>query len=142
MAEPSKYPLFYQWWRWPLVPLAAITGALAGSILIALLYWLSMKLQGGYSEDGWMYRYILPTITSAVFGLLYVKISYDVAPKGKLITGVVMTTLLFLFSVLNIWLAWYLERYSPAQSIQITVGSIASFITAVISLIQIHAEAL
>jgi hypothetical protein len=40
------------WWRWPLLPLGAVGGALAGSIAIAFVMWLGMKFQGGFSTDG------------------------------------------------------------------------------------------
>ena len=68
------------WWRWPLLPFAAVAGALAGSIVATLLMWLGMKLQGGFSEEGWYFRYVMPVIASSIFGFIYTLISCEMAP--------------------------------------------------------------
>ena len=140
MTDSSEQSLHYQWWRWPLVPIAAIAGGMAGSLLFGALNWFSFKLHGGFSEDGWWYRYILPIIISGIFGWLYVKISYYVAPRGKFITGIVMTTLLFIFCFFGLWLTWHFEKYSTSQSIQVTVITIATLIAAVATLVDAHSE--
>jgi hypothetical protein len=140
MTEPSEQSLYHQWWRWPLVPIAAIAGGIAGSLVLGTLNWLSLKFQGGFSEDGWWYRYMIPIITWGMFGWLYVQISCYVAPRGKFITGIVMTTLLFIFSFFGLWLTWHLEKYSTSQSIQLTVGTIASLIAAIVTLVHVHSE--
>lgn len=132
MHMQSKQP--YQWWRWPLMPVAAVAGAVLGTIAMGLLMWLGMKLQGGYSEDGWYFRYIMPLFTSGLFGYLYAKISYTVAPSGKLIAGVVMVTVLGILTALSAILGWVMPSYSTGQAIQATVASIATMIGAVIAL--------
>jgi hypothetical protein len=129
-----------QWWRWPLVPIAAIGGSVLGSALFGLIQWFGMKLQGGFSEDGWMYQYILPVLTSAIFGWLFIYISCAVAPRGKLITGTVMTTLLVLLGIANLFLVWGLQRYGTGESVRLTITSIVTSIAGIASLIQAHNE--
>ncbi|WP_222566000.1 hypothetical protein [Novilysobacter antarcticus] len=132
MHTQSKQP--YQWWRWPLMPLAAIAGSVLGTIVMGILMWLGMKLSGGYSEDGWYFRYIMPVITSGIFGYLYATISYTVAPSGKRIAGIIMVTALGIFSGLSAILGWVMPSYSTGQAIQATVASIATMIGAVMAL--------
>jgi uncharacterized membrane-anchored protein len=129
-----------QWWRWPLLPFAAIGGGLLGSFCFVMLQWLIMKFQGDFHEDGWWYNYILPLLSSAVFGWLYVYITFTVAPKGKVIAGVVMTTLLGVITVVSIGVFWYAKHVPLAYSIQQTVGVLVSFSAAIVGLIQLKNE--
>jgi hypothetical protein len=124
------------WWRWPLLPFAAIAGALAGSIIAILFLWFGMKLQGGFSEDGWYFRYVMPVISSAIFGYLYTHRSCEMAPRGKVIAGTVMVTILGLFGLLSFVLAWAIPDYSVGQAIQTTVGTVATMIAAVSTLME------
>jgi hypothetical protein len=118
------------------MPVAAIAGAILGTIAIGLFMWLGMMFQGGIGEDGWYFRYIMPLFTSGIFGYLYAKISYTVAPSGKLIAGVVMVTILGLVSVLSAILGWVMPSYSVGQAMQATVASIATMVGAVIALMD------
>ena len=118
------------------MPFAAIVGALAGSIAVALFLWFTMKLQGGYSEDGWFYLYIMPIITSAIFGYLYTLISCEMAPRGKLIAGTVMVTILGLFSLVCVVAAWATQNYPTGRAIQGTVGIVATMVAAVMTLVD------
>ncbi len=129
-----------QWWRWVLMPFAAVGGALIGAILFTLVQWFGMKLQGGYSEDGWMFLYVLPLISSVVFGWLYVYISCAVAPSAKAIAGIIMTTILVMISVFFVSVSWLIPSYTLGQSIQQTVGAIASTIAAIATMVSIHSE--
>jgi uncharacterized membrane protein YvlD (DUF360 family) len=124
------------WWRWPLLPFAAVAGALVGSVLASLLMWFGMKLQGGYTEDGWYFRYVMPVISSAIFGYLYAHISCEMAPCGKIIAGTVMVTTLGLFGLLISVLAWTIPDYPIGEAIQVTVGTVATMIAAVLTLID------
>lgn len=129
-----------QWWRWPLLPFAAIGGAALGAVLLGLMQWFGLKLQGGFSEDGWMFMYILPIFTSAAFGWLFAWIACAVAPRGKVVTGAVMTTLLFIVLLLSIAFSWLASDYSVGRAVQTTVGSVSSLIAAVVALVQVHEE--
>ena len=130
----------HQWWRWPLLPFAAIGGAAIGAVLLGLVQWLGFKFQGGFTEDGWMFRYILPIFTSAAFGWLFAWIACAVAPHGKVVAGTVMTTLLFIVLLLSIAFSWLASNYSVGQAVQTTVGSTSCLIAAVVALVQAHEE--
>ena len=118
------------------MPFAAVAGALAGSIIAVLFLWFGMKLQGGFSEDGWYFRYVMPVISSAIFGYLFAHISCEMAPRGKVIAGTVMVTILGLFGLLGIVLAWIVPDYPVGQAIQATVGTVATMIAAVVTLMD------
>lgn len=122
--------------RWAAMPVAAILGSVIGSILIVTIYWFSMKFQGGYSEDGWFYLYVIPVIASVAFGGLWVWISMSVAPRGKFVAGIVMTTILCLPLLALTVLVWALGRSTVSESIQSTVGCIAAIISAIVTLVS------
>lgn len=129
----------YGWWRWPLLPFAAFAGAMAGSAAFMLLQWVSMKMQGGYSEDGWFFLYIVPLMQSAMFGYLYALISCHVAPYGKFIAGVVMVTILVGGLLLLLALMWIKLEFSK-ELIQPTLAVIAISITSVSTLVSLRDE--
>lgn len=124
-----------QWWRWPLLPFAAILGGMLGAFLLTLLGWFGMKMQGGFSEDGWYFRYILPITSSAIFGWFYVLITLNVAPKGKVIASVVMTTVLGVLTCIGLLFVWLNPHREIAAAIQSTVGSIASVVAAISAIV-------
>ena len=128
------------WWRWPLVPFAAVLGALVGSALFFLFQWGAMKMQGGFREDGWWFLYIMPVMQAAAFGYFYTWISCAVAPRGKFITGVVMVTTLFVFLVLLLLFAWLKPPVQTGPAIQATLGAIATGIACILGLVQARDE--
>ncbi len=69
------------WWRWPLVPLAAIAASFAAMMAISFCGWYAMKMIGGFYEDGWIYRYILPVVGSGWAGFAWCYSSAYVAPR-------------------------------------------------------------
>lgn len=121
------------WWRWPLLPFAAVGGGMAASVAAALFFWLSAKF-AGFGEEGWYFRYIVPLFVSGVFGHVFVRITCGMAPQGKVIAGTVMVTILGVFCLLSAVLAWYMPDYSTGFAIQNTVGSIAMMFGAVVTL--------
>jgi hypothetical protein len=125
-----------QWWRWPLLPFAVVAGALAGAFALTVVQWLGMKWQGGYSEDGWYYRYVLPVVSSAFFGWLYALIALNVAPNAKILASVVMTTILGVISAIGLLSVWSDHRKSLAEAIQSTIGSIASLTAAIVTIVS------
>lgn len=125
------------WWRWPLVPIAGFAGGAIGSALFALLQLFSLKLTGDLHEDGWMLMYVTPTISSAVFGYLFVTITHYVAPSGKFISSVVMTTVLGLFLLLSGLVAWASIGESTSESIKTIVACIVALIASISTLASI-----
>jgi hypothetical protein len=125
-----------QWWRWPLLPFASFIGALAGAMLLTVIQWLGMKWQGGYSEDGWYYRYLLPIFSSALFGWLFALIALNVAPSAKVMAAVVMTTVLGVLFAVGLLFVWVNPRNEIASAIQSTVGAVASVAAAISTIVS------
>jgi hypothetical protein len=129
-----------QWWRWPLMPFAAVIGGALGATLFTGLQWLGMKFQGGFAEDGWMFMYVLPMISTAAFGYLYAYISCTVAPRAKFIAGVAMTAVLGALSAFVLVVFWLNPSYAPGRAIFETVKLVLGMAGAVIALMQLHDE--
>jgi hypothetical protein len=128
------------WWKWPLLPFASIIGAMIGAMLLTLLQWFGMKMQGGFSEDGWYFLYVLPVISSIAFGWLFVLITLNVAPRGKVIAAIVMTTILGVIIVFSLIFIWLNPVEGIGSAIQSTVGSIATMISAIVSIVNYREE--
>lgn len=128
------------WWRWPLMPFASFIGATLGAILFTLFQWFGMKLSGGYSEDGWYYLYILPVISSGIFGWLYVLITITVAPKGKIISAIIMTTIFGVLLVLASLYSWIDPHREFGYAFQSTISGITSLIAAIASIVNYKDE--
>jgi|SRR5690554_555586 len=131
-AEESK------WWLWPLMPFAAVLGATLGTMILGLIMWLGMKFRGDFSEEGWYYLYIMPVITSVVWGVIFSYISYSMPPKGNLTAGTVMVTVLGVLVLLMLILIWANGGLELSNKIQSTVGGIATMAGAVGGLVSAH----
>ena len=107
-------------------------------IAFGLVQWLSMKIQGGFSEDGWYFRYVLPVMAWGVGGWLYAWIACSVAPRGKVIAGTVMTTLLILVTTMLAAWAWTLATFSVSQFIFLTIQSIVTWAAAIAAIVYVH----
>lgn len=128
------------WWRWALLPFASFLGAMAGTFLIGLFQWFGMKMQGGFSTDGWYFMYVMPVISSAVFGWLYVLITLNVAPKGKFITAVVMVTVLVVLGIIGQIFSWANPSNTIGYSTQGTIGTLTTIVSAIMSLVSYRDE--
>jgi hypothetical protein len=123
-----------QWWRWVALPFASIGGSIVGTLLFTLVQWLIMKFQGGYSEDGWFFRYILPIMASAFSGYLWASISYHVAPRGKTVAGVVMVTILGVIIVALMIFAWANPNYQTGYAMKVTLDGAAALVASIATL--------
>jgi hypothetical protein len=133
VVSAAEQKALVAWWRWPLVPLAALAGAFAGAIvaggaLLAAAFWLL-----GFNERSWLYLYLLPAASGLVFGHMLVRITYRVAPSSKLGTGAVMVTLLGLYSVFTVGVALSI----PTVGVRLPAAALAAFLAAGISLITV-----
>lgn len=84
----------HEWLRWIAMPFAAIVGAATAATVLTALWWFSTGWMAGWSTDGGCFQYILPCVSSGLFGVCFVAISVEVAPRGKQVAGIVMTTIL------------------------------------------------
>lgn len=134
-ALPASTPEEAQWWRWPLLPFAATIGAILGTLAFMLLQWLLMMFQG-WGPNGWYALYILPFMSSCLFGYLFAIITLQFAPKGKIIAAVVMTTLLGALYLLGTIGLWAVSKEGVGTAIQQTIGSIASLGSAIMTIVS------
>src|SRR5699024_1214677 len=121
------------WLRWVSIPFATIVGSFIGTFLVGLLLWFVLKIQGS-NLDGWYFLYIMPVISSGIFGFLFAYIPYVVAPRGKLVVGTVMVTLLAVVNALGLLLIWKYPDSSVGYSIQETIGGVVTVVAAVFTL--------
>ena len=94
-----------QWWRWPLIPIVSITGALITSYLIKIIGIFIFNFLG-FGSNSWMQRYFLAALVAGYFGSLLVKISYFTAPNRKLKVARIFAWLFFVFNIANIAFAF------------------------------------
>jgi hypothetical protein len=122
------------------MPFAAVFGGAIGGFVFMLVQWLGLKFQGGFSEDGWMFRYMLPLFSMATFGYLYAYISCTVAPRAKLTAGVAMTAVLSVIWIAAVTIMWLSPRYSAGLAFFETLRMFAGVAGAVGALMQLHEE--
>ena len=125
------------WWRWPLIPFAAMAGSIIGSTLIGMIGWAGAKKYAGFTQDGWYYLYVLPTIMSGFLGFFWSTVSAYVAPRAKIVTAVVMSTALGMLGIfLLIEHCVRPERYSTPP-IMMLVYVIAVIVGSVVASVQV-----
>lgn len=122
------------WWRWVALPFAAILGAMLCAFIISILQAASMFLFGGFSTDSVYSKYILPIFSSAIFGWIYVLITLNVAPRGKLIAAVVMITILGVISVVTQAHIWISPEYSLGYAIHSAIAALVTIGTSIMAL--------
>ena len=123
--------------RWIALPFAAFIGAFLGSALLALFQWFSIKMFGPVSEDGWFARYVLPFLSSVFFGYFYSTISLEVAPTSKIIAATVMVTLLGVFSLFALFLAWNMQStHGFGYFIETLFGGVGGMIAAIVTIVN------
>jgi hypothetical protein len=99
-----------------------------------------MKLQGGYSSDGWMYLFILPILSMGTFGWAFVTAAAFTALRRKFLAAVFMLTLMLLLGVLNIAAGWVSMSGGVTEAMRITLSCIAAGVMGVTAAIQIHRD--
>lgn len=126
--------------RWIALPFAAFIGALAGSILLGAFQWLSLKMYGGMSEDGWYFTYLLPFFSSIAFGYLFTIISLQVAPESKVIATTVMVTLLGVMNLIILFLGWKMQISDDfGYFIKLILAIVGTMVAAISALVN-HKE--
>ena len=115
-----------QWWRWLLVPIASICGALIIAGLTKVFGRYSLAL-GGFPSDGYMQKYGLVAVVAGIFGSMIVKISYASAPSHKIKVAGIFTLLCIAFEVLNIVFAYI---YALENIGGLVIGSLSSILDA------------
>lgn len=122
----------YQWWRWPLMPVVAAAGSFIGVAALMFFGWLSLHVFGGFSNDSWLVRYMLPIAAASTAGFLFAFCACNVPPRGGVVSGIVMTTIYAVVKVgwvLSIWL-------TPGQAMGRAVMELVVGVVAVISAVS------
>ncbi|ERS89320.1 hypothetical protein Q667_12565 [Marinobacter sp. C1S70] len=127
----------YQWWRWPFVVILPPVVALAAAFIFHWIQWFGMKMQGGYSEDGWMVLYIAPLFTAAILGWSYAWVAALTAPSAKFPASVVMSMLLAAMGGVASVAAIVGEQYPAYQAVSVSLMTFAGVCGLVGALVQI-----
>jgi hypothetical protein len=140
LSEEAPNSKQMDWWRWPLVPIGSIAGAIGGAILMAALQWLAMKIEGRIREDGWWARFVQPLMVFGAFGYLWSTLAYSIAPKGKLIAAVVMTTLLGVLWGVAIIILLNDSNFPVFDKVYASISVVTSMIAAICGVVSKHSE--
>lgn len=122
------------------MPFAAVLGGALAALLFVSLQWLGMQFYGGFSKDGWMFRYVFPLIGAGSFGYFYVYIASMVAPSAKFTTGVAMTSVYGAIGVLLVVLTWINPGYPKGQAVFDTVRFAVALLGALNALGQVRRD--
>jgi len=137
-ADASPMPPKYEWLRWIALPFAAFVGAGVGSQVLVWLWWFPQKFLGGWNESGACFQYVLPCISSAIFGGTFVAISFKVAPRGKAVAGVVMTTIMSVLLILAHIVVLITSYDSTGEKIFLTIQGLCVLVSAVVTLAYLY----
>ena len=116
-----------QWWRWPVMPFAALGGAIVVSYVLTLLRYLIP---------------IHPIISSSIFGGIFITIACSLAPTAKLKTGVIMALLLNALWILLAIFGWYSLSFTRTQAVMETWRAIGIAIGSSLVLVKMRHEKL
>jgi len=127
----------YQWWRWPFVVILPPVVALVAAFIFHWVQWFGMKMQGGYSEDGWMVLYIAPLFTAAILGWSYAWVAALTAPSAKFPASLVMSILLAAVCGVASVVAIVGEQYPAYQAVSVSLMTFAAVCGLIGALVQI-----
>lgn len=128
-------PSASQWWRWPLMPVASIGGAVFGSMIVGGINRLGMMMNGA-SPDGWWIRFIEPIMVSGMFGYIWAYLAYAIPPFAKLISGVVMTTILGMLCLFTIVMAFNDVTLPTGDRVSTSIAAAATLVGAIGAILQ------
>lgn len=104
------------------------------------LQWLQMKLSGFYSAEGWYFKYIVPGMCGVAAGYAFGYVAGAMAPHGKAVAAAIMTTLLGVFWLVVLVLAWAQASYSMSEAIVTSIDMTATFVGAVSASVAVARE--
>ncbi|MBL8618544.1 MAG: hypothetical protein JNM72_23230 [Deltaproteobacteria bacterium] len=110
-------------WRWLLLPFAAGVVPAVGSWLVKALNYGSSRYIGN-PDESWLVLYFSPIMASGVYGFLYSKTVYIVAPKHKFVTGIVMVTILAVVDAAVLGFGWWSGVFSGWM----TLANVVSYV--------------
>lgn len=109
------------WWRWPLVPVAAVAAGLGAALPPALVNVAAHHL-GLLDEGGWFLATVAPVVGGIAFGVGASWAAIRVAPKAKNIAAACVFWMLLVLSLIDVTLAARSESmaYSFVSALQLT----------------------
>lgn len=128
----------YQWWRWPFVLIVPPIVAFAAAFVFHWVQWFSMKMFGGYSEEGWIVIYIAPMFTAIMFGWFYAWVAALTAPSKKFPASVVMSIMLVALGAFASAVAIVGSEYPAYQAVSMSIMTLATVGGLVGALVQIR----
>jgi len=128
MSSDSDDSRYKKWWRWPLVPIASVA-------VVVVWFWSTRwsigTMEGGLSEYSWWFYFSLLLVISAIAGWFYAWVACQVAPRGKVIAGSVVTTLLIIVELVTIKAVWKFPEFTSAEALSSTGQAIAMSVAAI-----------
>lgn len=112
--------------------------ALAAAFVFHWAQWFSMKMFGGYSEDGWMVLYIAPVFTAIIFGWSYAWVAALIAPSAKFSASLIMSILLAVLGAFASAVAIVGEQYPAYQAVSMSIMTLAAICGLIGGLVQIR----
>lgn len=129
-----------QWWRWALMPVAAVAGTLFLSFLVSIVYtYFSKVFLEAYVGAG-VTRFNANILASLCFGYVYISIACAVAPRGKFVVGVVMAGLFLAYVIVTDVAIWVSSLYEVSGAIWESICSLVALMAAAAALFQVHRE--
>jgi hypothetical protein len=129
----SKSHIWKEILLWILMPIATILGSAFIILALNSLWWIFGKMHSEEMSKGWIYLYLLPITTTFILGFVYAQIPSLIAPRGKVISTIVMVTILAFINLISIILAMISDDYAfgtklfeIAKSLSLITASIIS----------------
>ena len=82
--------------------------------------------------------YIAPVFSGAIFGWLYVQITYKIAPKRKITASVIMTMILGVLMLVLLFFTWYIPSFAMGEAVAYTIQDVVTMTAAIITLKVIY----
>ena len=100
-SEQDAISVWTNWWCWPLVPIGSVTAGFLTFYGMGLFLWINQNFYNIFESDSWHVLYIWPTITWGVVAWAWAYSAIFIAPRGKLITGVVSGTIFVMIRLMD-----------------------------------------
>ena len=126
-----------EWWRWPLMPLVSVLGAILGSTLIFVVVRISTVING-FDPDSWWPQFVENFFILSSFAYCLSSSAFLVAPKNKLQAAQVMIGGYALLGSAAIIYLWIHDLLPTGYIIQLGVCFALSLTSSIYATINRH----
>lgn len=130
----------YQWWRWPLMPIAAVAASSIGVAALMFFGWLSLHVFGGFNVSGWLMRYFFPIVVGVFAGYFFAFSSCNVPPRGKVLSGIIMTTIYAMVKAAWVYSVWVSPESSMSRGVMESIIAVVGVMSAAAYVAIFHSE--